>query len=165
MAAPTLLSSGPSANDPSSTQLTAAIAVSAQIDAFALKRAAQAGIRLVVCNRPDGEEADQPSAHALGRQAHELGLRFLYLPVVPGRFPDQDVAAFRAAFASANGPVLAYCRSGIRSASLSILAGLVGRDMDAAIRKVEASGYDLSRLRAWLQQSQVTPPSKAGAGR
>lgn len=146
------------------TSLSPSLSVAAQIDETTLEQAVRAGFRLVICNRPDGEEAGQPSSASLARRAEALGIGFLRIPVRPGLFPDGDVAAFHAAVAGAGGPVLAYCRTGTRSASLAALSTLDAADPDRSIRAIETAGYDLSRVRAWLNRPEGEPQPIAGSG-
>lgn len=77
-----------------------------------------AGFRAVICNRPDGEGADQQGFQAIEAAAHKAGLQAAYIPVIPGMMTDQDVTALAAALDALPHPVLAYCRSGARSAAL-----------------------------------------------
>lgn len=83
-----------------------------------LRAIRSAGFRSVICNRPDGEEADQPAFEAIAAAARELGMDARYLPVERDRIGDAEVDAFDALLDSLAKPVLAYCRSGSRSAAL-----------------------------------------------
>jgi uncharacterized protein (TIGR01244 family) len=64
------------------------------------------------------------------------------------------VVSFRRDVAAAGGPVLAYCRSGTRSATLwalgEILAGTLSRDEALALGR--ANGLDLAGGLAWLDR-------------
>jgi uncharacterized protein (TIGR01244 family) len=78
-----------------------------------------AGFNSVICNRPDSEDrAVHPGHHVLESGANELGLRFAYLPVVPGQISESDVARFKALLDELPAPVLGYCRTGTRSRTL-----------------------------------------------
>jgi uncharacterized protein (TIGR01244 family) len=78
-----------------------------------------AGIELVVNNRPDGEEAGQPSSAEIERAALAAGLRYRHIPVAGAITPDQ-VAAMAAAMDE--GKLLAFCRTGTRSTLLWAVA-------------------------------------------
>src|SRR3546814_20687003 len=80
--------------------------------------------RSIVCNRPDGEEAGQPTAAAIAAAAEAHGLRFVHIPVMSGGIDEGDVATMARALADLPAPVLASCRSGARSEPL---AGRIGR--------------------------------------
>ena len=81
-----------------------------------------AGFRAVICNRPDGEADDQPTAAAVRTAAERVGLAFAHVPAIPGAMTDADAAAMRAALDSLPAPVLAYCRSGARAEALDKMA-------------------------------------------
>jgi sulfide:quinone oxidoreductase len=98
------------------------LSVTGQIAPADLPEIAAHGFRVLICNRPDGEAADQPTQGAIAAAAPASGLAFRYLPIVAGRVDDDDTAAFGAARRALPGPVLAYCRTGTRSATLWSLA-------------------------------------------
>ena len=72
----------------------------------------------VINNRPDAEAPDQPTSDVLEREAIRIGLRYAYIPIIPGEMTDGDVAEFAEAVSAADGPVLAFCRTGNRSTQL-----------------------------------------------
>ncbi|MEN3974353.1 TIGR01244 family sulfur transferase [Emcibacter sp. SYSU 3D8] len=96
--------------------------VSPQLPPDRLAELASRGFRSVICNRPDGEEPGQPSAETMRAAAEAAGLQFTAIPVVGGAIGDADVARMAAALAELPRPILAYCRSGARSAKLWELA-------------------------------------------
>ena len=104
------------------TEFTPDYSVSPQIGAGEVAEIAARGFRSIMCNRPDGESADQTPVAAIRAEAERLGLGFAFVPVVSGRIDAANVADFRAAFAALPGPVLAYCRSGARCQNLWMLA-------------------------------------------
>lgn len=99
-------------------QLTDALAVSPQIRPRDTPEIRRRGYRAIVCNRPDGEADDQPSFDAVAEAARAEGLEVLYMPVTSGEIDDAKAAQFGASLTELPGPVLAYCRSGTRSATL-----------------------------------------------
>ncbi|WP_241301183.1 aminotransferase class V-fold PLP-dependent enzyme [Burkholderia stabilis] len=92
--------------------------VSRQITPAELKAIRNAGFRSIICNRPDGESADQPAFDEIAAAARELGLDARYLPVERDRIGEAEVDAFEALLDALPKPVLAYCRSGSRSGAL-----------------------------------------------
>lgn len=117
-----------------------------------LEKARAMGIALIVNNRPDGEDFGQPTAAAQKEVAARLGMSYAHIPVSPGGIDRAQVKAFQEALASAPGPVLAHCRSGMRSAMLwaigEVMDGrLQPRELDAVSRRI---GIDLSGARNWL---------------
>ena len=97
-------------------KITGAVSVSPQIEASDVAAIKNAGFRAVICNRPDGEEADQPGYAEIAAAAEAAGIEARYVPVQSGMVTDGDVAAFGDALSEMQGPVLAYCRTGTRSA-------------------------------------------------
>jgi sulfide:quinone oxidoreductase len=63
------------------------LAIAPQLQLDDLDALRDAGFRSIICNRPDGEGAEQPSFHAR------------YLPVVPETIDNGDVLAFEAILA------------------------------------------------------------------
>lgn len=96
------------------TEITPDYSVSPQIAPEDVAGIAARGFRAIMCNRPDGESADQPAVDAVRAEAERLGLAFAYVPVVSGSIEPENVADFRAAVDALPGPLLAYCRSGTR---------------------------------------------------
>ena len=100
------------------TPLDRNFTVSPQITVEELPLLKQSGYRAIVNNRPDGEEPGQPAAEDLRREAERLGLAYAHIRVTPGQPRDEDARALARILADADGPVLAFCRTGNRSAKL-----------------------------------------------
>jgi uncharacterized protein (TIGR01244 family) len=80
---------------------------------------AAAGVRSVINNRPDGEGgAQQPSSDQLQAAARAAGLEYRYLPVPSSGHSDADARRMAQLVGELPRPVLAFCRSGRRSAAL-----------------------------------------------
>lgn len=107
---------------------------------------AAGGFTTIICNRPDGEDADQPTIADMRAAAEAAGMAFHHIPVSGGAFPDAAVAAFRAVRRGSAGPVLAYCRTGTRSITLDTLANPDGIAPSERIMRAAAAGYDLTHL-------------------
>jgi|SRR3712207_1819041 len=109
---------------------------------------AKEGVTLIVNNRPDGEEPGQPLGREIEAAARAAGLDYRSIPVTAGITAGQ-IEAMASALQSAEGNLLAFCRSGTRSAWLWALArSRLGADPDALVDQAAAAGYDLSRLRS-----------------
>lgn len=119
--------------------------VSPQIALADVAAAAAQGFALVINNRPDGEQPDQPTSAQVEAAAKAAGLAYVHIPVVGSPTPEQ-VEANRLAIAAADGPVLAFCRSGTRS----IVTWSIGQAMSGERGRGELTalgrdaGYDLS---------------------
>ena len=94
------------------------MAVTGQVRAEDVGAIAKAGYRAIVCNRPDGEAADQPMFKELERVAQEHGLQAHYLPAETGKVSDEQSRQFGRLLAELPKPVLAFCRTGMRSVTM-----------------------------------------------
>ena len=113
-----------------------------------IDEAAAHGIRLIVNNRPDGEEPGQPSSAEIEAAARTAGLDFRAIPIVGGFAPAQIEAM---AEALDQGPALIFCRSGTRSTFLWALARAArGAPAEESVAAAAAAGYDLGPIRARL---------------
>jgi uncharacterized protein (TIGR01244 family) len=102
------------------------------------------GIRLLINNRPDGEEPGQPASAEIEAAARAAGLDYRHIPVAGG-FPTAQVEAM--AEALEQGPVLLFCRSGTRSTCLWALARASnGADPARLVGQAAEAGYDLRPL-------------------
>lgn len=119
-----------------------------QLDVEDIDRAAAAGIRRIVNNRPDGEEPGQPSSAEIEAAARAAGLDYRHIPIAGGFAPAQVEAM---AGALEEGPVLAFCRTGTRSTYLWALARAAGgASAEENVAAAAAAGYDLGPIRGWL---------------
>ena len=125
--------------------------VSEQISVSDAALAAEHGIKTIICNRPHNETDDQPDTRALAAAAAAAGIEFLHIPVVAGAISDADVAEFAAAYNGAEGPILAYCRSGMRSTCLWALTEAESLGLDEILCCAQDAGYDLAALRPRLE--------------
>jgi uncharacterized protein (TIGR01244 family) len=100
------------------TQLSEQLATAPQVRPEDFREILAAGFAGIINNRPDGEAPDQPGSLELEAEARRVGLAYWHVPVVPGAMTDRDVRAFAAALGEADGPVLAFCRTGNRSTAL-----------------------------------------------
>lgn len=126
--------------------LTDKLSVSPQIQLDELSDFAQQGFRTLICNRPDGEGADQPAHRELAEAAAALGLSLHYLPVSPGQLDAASIAGFGRLLVEAPGPVLAYCRTGTRSTMLWALSQAGQQPAAELLQTAQEAGYDLSAL-------------------
>ena len=75
---------------------------------------AKLGYRTVISNRPDQEERGQMSAAQERAEAERQGMSFLHIPMA-GPPSAAQVAALAKALKESPKPILAHCRSGMRS--------------------------------------------------
>jgi uncharacterized protein (TIGR01244 family) len=127
------------------------ILISPQIGPGDLAEAAALGVGLVINNRPDDEEPGQPEGAAIAKAAASAGLAYTAIPVTHAGFSHAQVDAMAKALEEAEGPVLAYCKSGTRSTFLWALARAKAGDHPAVlVEKAEGAGYDLRPIRPML---------------
>lgn len=112
--------------------------------------------RTIINNRPDGEEPGQPSSAEIEAEARRLGLDYVHLPAVPGKITDEQAAAFGNAIATRKGPILAFCRTGARAATLWALSQVGKRSPEDILKTAAAAGYDLNTLKPKLEEKAPT---------
>ncbi len=99
--------------------VAADVCVAPQLQPEAMAEAARAGFRSVVNNRPDHEHGPgQPTSAEMAAAALAAGLQYRHLPVDGGYQSPEEIAAFAQLLAELPRPILAFCRSGARSARL-----------------------------------------------
>ena len=91
------------------------------------------GVTLIINNRPDGEEPGQPLGAEIEEAATAAGINYRSVPIIRGIGP-ADADAMRDAISSSPGKVLAFCRSGTRSA---LAWALVRNDEGMAREEIE----------------------------
>jgi sulfide:quinone oxidoreductase len=139
-------------------KITDALSVAPQIAVSDMPALRAAGFRAIVSNRPDGEDGDQPSFAEIAAAARAVGLEAHHVPVQSGKVGDKDVAAFAAVMADLPRPVLAFCRTGTRSATLWSLAQAAGNtSLPDILAATKAAGYDLSGVARRIANGGRTP--------
>ena len=129
------------------------ISVAPQISVEDLAAIKAAGFAAIVNNRPDDEEAGQIPGDAIRAAAEAAGLTYAAIPITHAGFSYPQIEAMADVLAGAEGPVLAFCRSGTRSCNLWALAQAKnGTDADALIAKGAGAGYNLEGIRPLLDQ-------------
>ena len=102
------------------------------------------GVTMIVNNRPDGEDVGQPESDEIEAAAKTSGIEYRHIPIARGLGPS-DIEAMREAINSVGeGKLLAFCRTGNRSA----LAWAVARSEDGVAREelnrlASEAGFDL----------------------
>lgn len=131
--------------------LNESVAVSPQIAPDDIPAIKAAGFAAIVNNRPDDEEPGQPSGADIRAAAEAAGLKYSAVPVTGAGFSHPQLDGMARALVEAEGPVLAYCRSGTRSCNLwALAAAKAGRNPELLHQQAEKAGYDLSAIRPTL---------------
>ncbi len=125
--------------------------VSPQISVDDVDAARADGVAAIVNNRPDNEAPGQPAGDAIKAAAEAAGLVYSAIPVGPTGISHDHLDALMAVIEAADGPVLAYCKSGTRSVILRAFAlARAGHDADALVAEAMAAGYDIQGHRPAL---------------
>lgn len=97
---------------------------------------------MIVNNRPDGEEPGQPLGAEIEDAASAAGMEYRSIPIIRGIGP-ADAEAMREAIKESRGQVLAFCRSGTRSALAWALAqSEEGRPREEIEARLSNAGVD-----------------------
>lgn len=132
-------------------KLTENVLVSPQLALEDVAAAAAMGVGLIVNNRPDGEEPGAPQGADIAAAAAAAGMNYTAIPIGHSGFSEPQVDAMIAALEQAEGPILAYCRSGTRSTLLWALASAKqGAEPSAIARTAAQAGYDVSPIRPMI---------------
>jgi len=131
--------------------ITPRYAVSPQISVEDIPAIAEAGFKLVICNRPDEEVPPSHQAKTIRAAAEAAGLQFEQLPLTHQTMTPENVARQRALYEGADGQVLAYCASGTRSSVVWALGQAKDLGADEVLAKTAAAGYALDGLRPALE--------------
>ncbi|MGI4731196.1 MAG: TIGR01244 family sulfur transferase [Janthinobacterium lividum] len=127
------------------------VSVAPQVTPAMIAAVKAAGFVAMVNNRPDDEEPGQPSGDAVRAAAEAAGLSYAAIPVTHAGFSHPQLDAMAQVLADADGPVLAFCRSGTRSCNLWALArAKAGAEPEALVAQGAGAGYDLRGIRPML---------------
>ncbi|MCG3268156.1 bifunctional protein tyrosine phosphatase family protein/NAD(P)/FAD-dependent oxidoreductase [Yoonia sp. I 8.24] len=143
--------------------LTAGVSASPQIMPADLQVIKDAGFRSVICNRPDGEGSDQPTFQEIAKAAETLGIEAVYQPIVAGKVSDEDAETFGKSLNDLPGPVLAYCRTGTRSATLWSLSQADKRSVADILAATKTAGYDMGGVVRRIANGGKTPTDTGDA--
>jgi uncharacterized protein (TIGR01244 family) len=124
-------------------QLDDKVMVSGQVAPHEVAGLAEQGVTVLVNNRPDGEEPGQPLASEIEDAAAAAGISYRFVPILRGIGP-ADVEEMQKALREAEGgKMLAFCRSGTRSALAVALAKREeGESAEEVMRNLTEAGFD-----------------------
>jgi len=147
-------------------RITDTFAVTGALDAAGIAEAARLGFRAILSNRPDGEEDGQITAREEARLAWAAGLQFRHVPAAKHDvMTDEVIEGTADALVGLKGPVLAHCKSGMRSLIIWAAATSRSQPVDCVLETLRASGHDLDFLRDDLElqadRARWLPPSPA----
>ncbi|MCU4653393.1 bifunctional protein tyrosine phosphatase family protein/NAD(P)/FAD-dependent oxidoreductase [Roseibacterium sp. SDUM158016] len=143
--------------------ITAGLSVAPQISPEDVQTIADHGFRSIICNRPDGEGMDQPNFEEIEAAAQAIGLQTRYQPITAGKVQDEDAEAFKSLMTELPGPILAYCRTGTRSATLWSLAVAKEKPVADILAATQSAGYDMGGVVRRIANGGKTPTDRADA--
>ena len=128
-------------------QLDETTMVSGQIAPADVAGLKDQGVTMLVNNRPDNEDAGQPQSSEIETAAEAAGIEYRHIPIRYGMGPS-DVEAMRDAIhATGDGKLLAFCRSGNRSAlAWAVARAEDGVPADELYRRAEGAGINLAQV-------------------
>jgi uncharacterized protein (TIGR01244 family) len=126
-------------------QLDDHVLVAGQIKPEEVAELKEQGFAMIVNNRPDHEDEGQPLGAEIEAAAKDAGIAYRHVPIRRGMGPSDVEAMQEAIRECGDGKLLAFCRSGHRSA----LAWAVARAEEGVPReeleqRAAAAGVDLS---------------------
>jgi uncharacterized protein (TIGR01244 family) len=117
--------------------------VSGQIAPHEVAGLADQGVTLIVNNRPDGEEPGQPLAAEIEEAAAKAGIPYRFVPIIRGIGPADVEEMQKALRDCGDGKLLAFCRSGTRSAlTLAVAQREEGASIDEVQQRLLSAGFD-----------------------
>ena len=124
-------------------QLDDKVMVSGQIAPHEVAGLAEQGVTILINNRPDHEEPDQPLASDIEEAAAVAGIDYRFVPIIRGIGP-ADVEEMQKALRDVeDGKLLAFCRSGRRSAlAVAMAKREEGASAEEVVRQLNQAGFD-----------------------
>ena len=119
--------------------------VSSQIESTDVKSLKDQGFEFIVCNRPDGEEPNQPDFKSIEKECLKLGIKFYNYPLSPGDLNLERVLETKEIIEK-DKKTLAYCRTGTRCITLWACAEVTSKEVKEILKISENAGYDLNHL-------------------
>ncbi|MEZ5844154.1 MAG: TIGR01244 family sulfur transferase [Hyphomicrobiaceae bacterium] len=132
--------------------ITPDFAVTGALVAADFPAIAEAGFRSVISNRPDGEGGAPMTARQESVAAWRAGLQFRHVPATKhDLLTDLVVEGMADAVRRLEGPILAHCLSGQRSAIVWAAASAREGNIDCVLAALGQAGFDLAFLRDDLE--------------
>lgn len=133
-------------------KLSEIFGVAAQIQPHHVAEIAARGYKVLINNRPDEEESDQPTDAQIAAAAIAAGLEYYHLPVTAGDFPGPGFEQMCDLLDDPANPVLAFCRTGTRCSNLWV-ASREAAEREQAEALAQQLGYNLGMASAFLDRA------------
>jgi len=133
-------------------QLDSNFSISEQVTLAEIESLASDGVKVLICNRPDGEEPNQISCDDVKAKAESHGIKFVHIPV-PGRIiPEEALMAFTETLDNCEDKIHAYCRTGTRSSIFWGLSEARNNSAEQVLSNAESLGINLSPVADQLEE-------------
>jgi uncharacterized protein (TIGR01244 family) len=134
------------------TYITPNFAVTGALAPEDFRKIAALGFRAVVSNRADGEEDGQLTGRDEAVLAWRAGLAFRHVPAAKHElFTDPVVEGMADALNGLDSPVLAHCKSGLRSVVLWAAASARSGPIDCILDALRRAGFNPEGLHDELE--------------
>lgn len=143
-------------------QLADELLMTTQIEPADVPSISEQGVATIINLRPDDEGQGQPPSDDIAIEAVRHGMDYHHIPIQPGQVADHHVDSFASIMEEAARPVLCFCGSGKRVATVWALFEAGHDSVDAILARTAACGYDLSPLREHIVARQPTAGDQAG---
>lgn len=137
-------------------KVTENLYVSPQITVDDIQTISALGFKSIICNRPDGEGAEQVTFDTIKQKAEELGMTCVHQPVPTAKVNETEINDFKAELELLPKPTLAYCRTGNRSITLWSMGAYPKFSYDEILKLGQNAGYDLAGVVRRLQNHGET---------
>jgi len=128
-------------------QLDDKLMVSGQVAPHEVAGLAEQGVTMLVNNRPDGEDEGQPLAGDIEDAAAAAGIAYRFVPIIRGIGPADIEAMHEAMREAGDGKLLAFCRSGTRSAlTLALAQREQGVPREEIEQRISDAGFDVGPI-------------------
>ena len=138
---------------PKIIRITPEFAVTAALAPEDFAEIARLGFRAILNNRPDGEAVGQLTTRREANLARDAGLAYRHVPAAKLElFDDRVLLGSAKALAGLDGPVLAHCASGLRSAIVWAATKVRGgSSIDGVLATLHKAGFDMEAVRDDLE--------------
>ena len=102
------------------------------------------GVRSVISTLPDASADAIPASEAMRGSVEAASASFAHVPVVIGLITPEQIDDFANALAASDGPVVAYCHSGLRAMLLWALAKKDDLGLETVIDIADRAGFDIA---------------------
>jgi len=127
-------------------QIDENFSISKQITLEDVKLLADDGIKILICNRPDGEDPNQLTCAQVKAVADENGMQFVHIPVAGREIPEESLEKFADVLDNGNEKIHAYCRTGTRSSFFWGLFMAKTNSTHDILTKAESLGFSLAPI-------------------